>query len=529
MAKKRGLWAGAVAGMLLVAGCQPVGNVDVGKLITNSATIKSMEGSQVISLEMLQDTSDAITAEQQFFFDLVGTMKLNMTEVKMQDQHNMSIKGTFEYKKGSIPFTMTVTNSQDITVWVEGAKKPILFRSSYTAVQQADSMVTQALLAQMEQLQKKAVELAPQLVAAFVGLAPNPKTITVKDTQVTVHGESLSLKHLHAEVYGNELQDLLKGFLSNMIEDEKGMKELIGLLFDLYAPIVEASIKEQGEAGAQNPAMQSLEPFLKNRTLAVEFMYMMLKEQLGAVMKDYDKNMAAFMDSERGASLKKVLNGKQSLKVDYYADSNQIVRKSNTELVFTMPEEDKSGLKQLKLTSSSENWNVNKPVTIDSIDTKGGVVEIGKSTGGVNLTKLTSSLEPSSALYKLLKQDLKVTKKQISMVMDESGYLPANSKPYNDEGTVMVPLRFVSERLDAEVAWNDSTKQVTITDPLSGKVLVLTIGSKQATVDGEVRSLEKAAVLVEGSTFIPVRFVSENLGAKVEWDQALLMVNITRD
>jgi hypothetical protein len=531
MARRRGLLTGAMAGMLLVAGCQPVGNVDVNKLLTSSTAIQSMEGSQVLSLELVQDSTDTVTAEQQLFYDLVGMMKLNMKEIKMQDQQNMSAKGTFEYKKGSIPFTMVVTNSQDISVWIEGAKKPIVFRSGYAAMQQADSLVTQALMAQMEQLQKKAVELMPKLVASFVGLAPNPKTISVKDAQVTVHGETLNVKQLHAEVYGSELQELIKGLLTNMVNDEKAMKELIGTLYDLYAPIFLETMKLQGESGEGSPMMQNMVPFLQNRTLTVEFGYTMLKEQLGNMLQDYDTAAATFMESERGAGFKKMLNDQQWLKVDYYADSNQIVRKSNTEFVFTMPEEDKNGLKQIKITSSAENWNVNKPVTMDTIETKGGVVEIAKASGGLNITKLIASLEPSSALYKLLKQDLKLTRKEVNMFTEDSAssYLPASTKPYNDEGTVMVPLRFVSEKLDAEVAWNDSTKQVTISDPLSGKVVVLTIGSNQAVVDGSARSLEKEAVLVEGSTFVPVRFVSENLGAKVEWDQAMQMVKITRE
>ncbi|UUZ89853.1 copper amine oxidase N-terminal domain-containing protein [Paenibacillus sp. P25] len=79
------------------------------------------------------------------------------------------------------------------------------------------------------------------------------------------------------------------------------------------------------------------------------------------------------------------------------------------------------------------------------------------------------------------------------------------------------------------MSWDAAAKQVTIIDPLSGNKLQLTIGSTDASVNGQTVKLEKPVALVNGTTYVPVRFVTESFGAKVQWDGELQMVTITRD
>jgi len=83
-------------------------------------------------------------------------------------------------------------------------------------------------------------------------------------------------------------------------------------------------------------------------------------------------------------------------------------------------------------------------------------------------------------------------------------------------GNTMVPLRAIFEALDAKVSWNDQTKTVTAT---RGKtIIILPIGAKSAKVNGVVKPLQAPGQIINGSTMVPVRFVSEALGAKVTWD-----------
>ncbi|MBR4720589.1 MAG: InlB B-repeat-containing protein, partial [Clostridia bacterium] len=90
----------------------------------------------------------------------------------------------------------------------------------------------------------------------------------------------------------------------------------------------------------------------------------------------------------------------------------------------------------------------------------------------------------------------------------------------------MLPIRFIAEALGAEVGWDGETRTVTIT---SGET-VITIGIDQsfATVNGSVIALDSPAFIESDRTFLPIRFVSENLGAEVEWVEASRQVVITK-
>jgi hypothetical protein len=94
-----------------------------------------------------------------------------------------------------------------------------------------------------------------------------------------------------------------------------------------------------------------------------------------------------------------------------------------------------------------------------------------------------------------------------------------DAAPYiNAEASrTLVPVRFISEALGAGVAWNPETNQVTITD--GEKEIILAIGSSEVEVDGEKQIIDCAPItLPPGRTFVPLRFVGETLGAEVFFD-----------
>lgn len=94
-----------------------------------------------------------------------------------------------------------------------------------------------------------------------------------------------------------------------------------------------------------------------------------------------------------------------------------------------------------------------------------------------------------------------------------------DAKPFMDENNrTLVPVRFVSEALGAQVAWHDEVDRVDIA--MEGKYISLTIGEKKALLNGEEIAFDTAAAIRGGRTFVPLRFVSEALGETVEWDGA---------
>ena len=92
-----------------------------------------------------------------------------------------------------------------------------------------------------------------------------------------------------------------------------------------------------------------------------------------------------------------------------------------------------------------------------------------------------------------------------------------DQKPYIDDytGVTLVPLRFVSEALNIGVNW-DSNKQKVFINGDNIRV-TLDIGSPFAEINGVSMLLEGDSLLVNGRAMVPLRFVSETLGANVEW------------
>ncbi|MGI6357184.1 MAG: exo-beta-N-acetylmuramidase NamZ domain-containing protein [Bacillota bacterium] len=81
---------------------------------------------------------------------------------------------------------------------------------------------------------------------------------------------------------------------------------------------------------------------------------------------------------------------------------------------------------------------------------------------------------------------------------------------------VMVPLRAIGEALGANVHWDAATRQVTMTKGTFSSRL--TIGKQTATVNGQEKLMDTSAVITQNRTMVPVRFVSEFLGANVQWN-----------
>jgi hypothetical protein len=100
--------------------------------------------------------------------------------------------------------------------------------------------------------------------------------------------------------------------------------------------------------------------------------------------------------------------------------------------------------------------------------------------------------------------------------------------PVEINGRTLVPLRAIFEALGAKVEWDEATQTVTATK--DGNVIQLTIGSKIAYKNGKKMMLDVPAQLFNGdTTMVPIRFVSEALGAKVGWDPVSRAVMISNE
>lgn len=100
-----------------------------------------------------------------------------------------------------------------------------------------------------------------------------------------------------------------------------------------------------------------------------------------------------------------------------------------------------------------------------------------------------------------------------------------DAKPFiNNQERTVVPVRFIAEALGAKVDWNGETRTVIIDQ--DNKHIELTIGAMEATVDSEVVKFDTKAEIYFDRTFVPLRFVSEALGATVGWNGETRTVTI---
>ena len=90
-----------------------------------------------------------------------------------------------------------------------------------------------------------------------------------------------------------------------------------------------------------------------------------------------------------------------------------------------------------------------------------------------------------------------------------------------------VPARAVFEALGAKVEWSEAEKKVTVSD--KDTKIEMTVNSDVAFVNGEKKTLDAPAKIVNNRTLIPVRFPSEALGAEVSWDDGTATVFIDRE
>ncbi|HEY6103096.1 MAG TPA: copper amine oxidase N-terminal domain-containing protein [bacterium] len=97
--------------------------------------------------------------------------------------------------------------------------------------------------------------------------------------------------------------------------------------------------------------------------------------------------------------------------------------------------------------------------------------------------------------------------------------------PVTIGGRVLIPLRGVFEQLGAFVQWNPASNTVLATRGASQ--IQLTIGSRVAFVNGRQVRLDVPPMVVGGRTLVPLRFVSEAMGANVDWEPSTRTVFIT--
>ncbi len=103
--------------------------------------------------------------------------------------------------------------------------------------------------------------------------------------------------------------------------------------------------------------------------------------------------------------------------------------------------------------------------------------------------------------------------------------LQTSVAPMIYRGRTLVPMRDIFEALGAKVQWDAYTQGITATRATT--TVKMQMGRAQASLNGQPIRLDQAPLVVNGRTLVPLRFVSEAMGAQVGWDNRLQLVSIS--
>ena len=172
--------------------------------------------------------------------------------------------------------------------------------------------------------------------------------------------------------------------------------------------------------------------------------------------------------------------------------------------------------------------NIYMEVVNGSITVTGGIDETvatpapsyggGGSSSGKNNSSATTPVQKNSD-----KIILTIGQKEATVFGDK---ITNDVAPVVKNDRTMLPIRFIAEALGAKVGWNADDQIVTVTK--DSTIIVITIGSDKALVNNKQVTLDSVAYIENDRTYLPIRFVTENIGADVKWNGADKTVTITK-
>ncbi|MCM3785260.1 copper amine oxidase N-terminal domain-containing protein [Neobacillus mesonae] len=109
---------------------------------------------------------------------------------------------------------------------------------------------------------------------------------------------------------------------------------------------------------------------------------------------------------------------------------------------------------------------------------------------------------------------------QVEVLLDTKKMTFPDAKPFQDsQGSVMVPIRFVSEALDAKINLKKTAGKTTVEVTKDDHHIQMTVGQTSALINGKSKSYGTRIILKDNRTFVPLRLISEGLGESVSWDK----------
>ncbi|TKJ93471.1 hypothetical protein PaeCFBP13512_03500 [Paenibacillus sp. CFBP13512] len=487
--------------LVLLSGCQAVGNLDINSAMVGDLNVKSIETKQSLAVQ-LTPVSTA-SAEERKIATVLNGMQLNINHAKLQENGNVSVEGGIAYSGMTLPFQMFM-DTKGVTIALSGAQKPL-----YIPLTTEEQMAFLPASLTMKQIEDQAKELITKSASLFFKHAPNPSNVTVDSVTQEVYGESVDLTHLHIELTGEEFIGLVKPFLTSISTDEAGWRDLLATLYDFIT---------YAESQMSDEEKDSVSYFTLDQTKAefVNESYAEVQSFLKDVLSEYDKYLK---EVSAEPEFKTIFGTNTRLTLDLYFDKDMHTRKQIVDLTVALPSSEYVPYSMFNLHTENENWNVDGNIVADPIATPNGVLDVTSKdfTPGA----LLRSFDTTSPVYLLLHDVAGIANKSIYIDKDSSY---SSYDVVTKDRVLLMSVKQLAEEFDAKFTWNPTTKTITLTDDITGAVTTLHLNSNKAVTDGTTKTMTHKVVKIKGVTYVPVRSVAEILGAKVTSESSYVVV-----
>ncbi|KNY27651.1 stalk domain-containing protein [Pseudobacteroides cellulosolvens] len=198
---------------------------------------------------------------------------------------------------------------------------------------------------------------------------------------------------------------------------------------------------------------------------------------------------------------------------DYDMTGNSHIKSSGTflELTFDVSSSCPSSYVSVKLTPTYE---------LDFLNRKKENLFYTDMTVPVNVEYVSGKITVGNP-----KPEVKLT---VDKPVIENGGSIANidAAPKIIGGRTLLPIRAVVEAFDGKIDWNATDKKITIS--IGSSKIQMWINKKNVIVNNGSKTIDVPPQIIEGRTFVPVRFVSENAGLKVDWEASTKTITIMK-
>ncbi len=215
----------------------------------------------------------------------------------------------------------------------------------------------------------------------------------------------------------------------------------------------------------------------------------------------------------------------------FYSDSDMpnkvTIKETENGSIISSMSEARTGTRIILTPDAAMGYDLDK---LKVLDKNGNVVTLAKGEDGTySFIMPDGGVTISSAFAGDAQPEVKTQPEMETQVIDmvigsttarvNSETVTSNAAPVILNDRTMVPIRFITETLGGTVTWNENTQEVVLT--IDGREIKMTIGQ---TLD----AYGVAPTIINDRTFVPVRFVADELFAMTAWDKETKTVTITR-